>query len=309
MRAQADLAQRAWRGRAPRTTRACYRADRPRRRARSLTSHRDVPRIRNEAQAGWDATRSVDGSPTPRSDREHDEESSDTMALLGSLLRRPMELYKGLHIGCVPGTHARLVELVRRHLPPCAGVLDIGAHSGALLSRLQDAGYTDLTGADLDMTRFALDGARFIKVELNQPFSAAFDRKFRLIVSTDVIEHLDSPRNFLTEARKMLEEGGLLAISLPNVAFWEGRCKFLLKGELWGFGQENYRTQRHISPVTFEQMEMMMAGGRPAGARGDIGRELRDAASAHAGVSAVGESAAPRRAAHARRGGHFRGAA
>lgn len=180
------------------------------------------------------------------------------MALLGSLLRRPMELYKGLHIGCVPGTHARLVELVRRHLPPCAGVLDIGAHSGALLSRLQDAGYTDLTGADLDMTRFALDGARFIKVELNQPFSAAFDRKFRLIVSTDVIEHLDSPRNFLTEARKMLEEGGLLAISLPNVAFWEGRCKFLLKGELWGFGQENYRTQRHISPVTFEQMEMMM---------------------------------------------------
>lgn len=175
-----------------------------------------------------------------------------------SRFRKPMENYKGRHIGCAPGTHAALTEMIVRHVRPCAGVLDIGAHSGALLCRLQDAGFSDLTGADLDDTRFDVPGGKFERLELNQPFAQQLQRKFRLITSTDVIEHLDSPRDFLINARQLLEDDGWLAISLPNVAFWEGRAKFLLRGELWGFGEKNYRSQRHISPVTTEQMVLMM---------------------------------------------------
>jgi hypothetical protein len=78
------------------------------------------------------------------------------------------------------------------------------------------------------------------------------------VTATEVIEHLDSPREFLKEVHKLLEEDGWLALSLPNVASWQGRIKFLLKGELWGFGERNYRTQRHISPITSEQMAMML---------------------------------------------------
>jgi 2-polyprenyl-3-methyl-5-hydroxy-6-metoxy-1,4-benzoquinol methylase len=175
----------------------------------------------------------------------------------GRLMRKPMEDYKGLHVGCTPGTHAALVDMIGRHLRPCNGVLDIGACAGALLLRLRDKGFGDLTGTDLDTTRFNLPDATFLKLELNQRFSEEFTTKFKLITCTDVIEHLDSPRNFLAEACALLEEGGYLALSLPNVAFWEGRCKFLLKGELWGFGEKNYRLQRHISPITFDQMRMM----------------------------------------------------
>lgn len=177
---------------------------------------------------------------------------------MSQLLRKPMENYQGCHIGCAPGTHSALTKMILRHVRPCSGVLDIGAHSGALLRRLQDEGFSDLTGADLDTTRFKVPGASFKRLELNQAFSQEFDRTFHLITATDVIEHLDSPRNFLREARKLLDDGGWLAISLPNVAFWEGRVKFMLKGELWGFGEKNYRSQRHISPITFEQMIMMM---------------------------------------------------
>jgi SAM-dependent methyltransferase len=136
--------------------------------------------------------------------------------------------------------------------------MDIGAHAGALLLRLSDAGFSDLAGTDLDPTRFDVPGASFKVLELNQPFSHQFDRRFKVITCTDVIEHLESPRNFLSEARNLLEDDGYLAISLPNVAFWEGRLKFLWKGELWGFGERNYRVQRHISPSTFSQMIMMM---------------------------------------------------
>jgi SAM-dependent methyltransferase len=174
------------------------------------------------------------------------------------LLRKPMESYKGRNIGCAPGTHGGIASMISRHITPRGAALDIGAHSGALLLRLKDLGFSDLSGVDLDQTRFDVPGAKFKHLELNAPFSLQFDEKFQLITATDVIEHLDSPRAFLKEAYNLLEKGGWLAISLPNVASWQGRIKFFLKGELWGFGTKNYRLQRHISPITFEQMAMMM---------------------------------------------------
>jgi SAM-dependent methyltransferase len=174
------------------------------------------------------------------------------------LLRKPMDSYKGLHVGCAPGTHEGLVALISRHVQPRGAVLDFGAHSGALLLRLKELGFSDLTGSDLDPTRFDLPGAAFKVIDLNERFAQHFDKKFQLITATDVIEHLDSPRAFLSQVYSLLEDQGWLAISLPNVASWQGRIKFLLKGELWGFGERNYRTQRHISPITFEQMVMMM---------------------------------------------------
>lgn len=177
---------------------------------------------------------------------------------LGKYLRRPLEAYRGRICACAPGTHASLVEAIRARVPTSGNVLDIGAHAGALLLRLQDAGYARLTGTDLDTTRFDVPGAAFRRLELNRSFAEDFAERFDLITCTDVIEHLDSPRSFVAECRKMLADDGRLALSMPNVAFWEGRIKFLLRGELWGFGARNYRTQRHISPLTADQLRLML---------------------------------------------------
>jgi 2-polyprenyl-3-methyl-5-hydroxy-6-metoxy-1,4-benzoquinol methylase len=189
------------------------------------------------------------------------------------LLRRPMEDYRGLHVGCAPGTHAAVVGMVSRHMAGRAGVLDIGAHSGALLKRLGDAGFTDLAAADLDTTVFSLPGVPLTRMDANQKFAHLFSRRFNLVVCTDIVEHLDSPRAFLAEARELLTDDGYLAFSVPNVAFWEGRLKFAVHGELWGFGHRNYVAQRHISPITVEQGELLLrevgsarSPGRPAAA-------------------------------------------
>lgn len=157
---------------------------------------------------------------------------------MSNLLRKSMEYYKGRHIGCAPGTHAELTSMIGRHVIPRGAVLDIGAYSGALLLRLADLGFSQLTGIDLNPVNFAVPGAEFKCLELNEPFSSHFDRKFQLITATDVIEHLDNPRAFLKESRSLLEDDGWLAVSMPNVASWQGRIKFLLKGELWGFGEK-----------------------------------------------------------------------
>lgn len=169
-----------------------------------------------------------------------------------------MEDYKGRGCACAPGTHESLVSIVSTRVPKKARILDIGAHAGALLMRFRDAGYESLAGTDLDDTRFNVPGADFRRMELNRAFSEDFSEPFDLITCTDVIEHLDSPRNFVAECAKMLAPDGRLALSMPNVAFWEGRIKFLLTGELWGFGDKNYRSQRHISPMTSEQLSLML---------------------------------------------------
>ncbi len=95
----------------------------------------------------------------------------DDRAKMHSLLRKPMESYKGRQIECAPGTHARLIAIISRNLKPHGPVLDIGAHSGALLLRLKELGFSDLTGSDLDPTRFDLSSAEIKRMELNEPFS------------------------------------------------------------------------------------------------------------------------------------------
>lgn len=173
-------------------------------------------------------------------------------------MRIPMESFEGLHCGCAPGTHAALTRLIDSVAKRRASVLDLGSRTGALLARLEHIGFSDLNGADRSEGINGLSGAKHHVVDLNTNFSEAFSQRFDLVTSTDVIEHLDSPRHFLTECRRLAAEDGLLALSFPNVAFFEGRLKFLLRGELWGFGARNYRTQRHISPTTIEQMLLTM---------------------------------------------------
>lgn len=174
-------------------------------------------------------------------------------------LRRDMEKYRGRLCGCAPGTHQRLVKMLLAHVPgPHAAVVDLGAGTGALLLRLQDAGFTDLEGADMAEANWSVPAIPYTRVDLNGSFASAFRRKFRIACLSEVIEHLDSPRHALVQARLLLEDGGYLAVTTPNVGFWEGRLKFALTGELWGFGETSYRAARHISPITREQMALAL---------------------------------------------------
>lgn len=174
-------------------------------------------------------------------------------------LRKPRETYKGHAIAAAPGTHAAAVEFLVRHAPDKNScILDVGCHTGALIARMHDTGYARVEGVDLSR-KFKGDPFPFTVADLNKPFDHLFEGKtFDALVVSEVIEHLDDPRNFLLQAHRILSPEGLIIGTTPNVGFFEGRLKFLLKGELWGFGANNYRSQRHISPITIEALPLLL---------------------------------------------------
>jgi SAM-dependent methyltransferase len=172
--------------------------------------------------------------------------------------RQRMEKYCGLTNGCPPGVHAYVVQKIKQLVPHKTGVLDLGAGTGALLLRLRHEGFDDLCAGDLTADHFRLADTALVQVDLNGHFVSEFDRKFNVICMSEVIEHLDLPRRALSQARDLLEEDGYLVLTVPNVGFWEGRLKFLWKGELWGFGEQNYRSIRHISPTTIGLLSLTL---------------------------------------------------
>ena len=124
-----------------------------------------------------------------------------------------------------------------------------------MLRRLRDAGYPNLAGSDLH-DHLEEPGIPLTICDLNEDFAHEFGI-FECIIASEVIEHLNDPRHFLSECHNILTDGGIIVVSTPNIAFFEGRIKFLLKGELWGYGAHNYAGQRHISAISQEQFPLL----------------------------------------------------
>ena len=133
-----------------------------------------------------------------------------------------------------------------------------------MLARLSDAGFSDRHAVARDPslvgnTDTAVPAEWSVtSLDLNHSFSPHFDRRFSLVVSSEAIEHLDSPRAFLKEVHHLLEEDGYLLLTTPNVANWAGRIRFVLFGELRWFDWGMYHKARHISPITDVQMRAML---------------------------------------------------
>lgn len=96
-------------------------------------------------------------------------------------------------------------------------LLEFGAGTGHLIKQLLESGYEgSLTCADILPRPDSLPHAiQWIQADLNDPISAT-DNSFDVIVSTEVIEHLENPRAAFREFSRLLRPAGTLLVTTPN---------------------------------------------------------------------------------------------
>ena len=123
-------------------------------------------------------------------------------------------------------------------------ILDIGCSSGGFLSTMRGSSW-DLYGIEMEESTAERARARtgahvFVGDAVNAPF---LPDTFDVITSFDLLEHVYSPREFLTKVFEWLKPGGIYYAMMPNIDSWEAK---LFKTH-W-YGLELPRHLFHFSP-------------------------------------------------------------
>jgi SAM-dependent methyltransferase len=111
------------------------------------------------------------------------------------------------------------------------------------------------------------------------PFS---DGSFDAAACIEVLEHLFEPQRAVSEVLRVLRPGGVLIVTVPNIAYWRWRLDLALLGRWNPLGdtlavREPWRDPhiRFFNPKTLRQM-LVAAGFNPVEVRGHGGRFLGD---------------------------------
>lgn len=149
------------------------------------------------------------------------------------------------------GLHDFVVDRVlSRYARSGARAVDLGAGPGAMAERLQALG-CDVTAVDCDPAVYQ-GNLPFLALDFNQSAFASHlgVARFDLVVTVEVLEHVESPIGFLRNIGELLAPGGVAVITTPNLDSLPARVKFLLAGKIRMMDDQSEPT--HISPIFFD---------------------------------------------------------
>ncbi len=132
----------------------------------------------------------------------------------------------------VPHLDARLQSVLEMVVASSATrILDVACGRGMLLEAIRNAmphalcQGCDISEAALEHTRALGFNAVAANVEDGLPFE---DEAFDLVIFGEVIEHLVDPDAALLHLSRVLERGGRLIVTTPNIAAWFNRLLLLV---------------------------------------------------------------------------------
>ncbi len=133
-------------------------------------------------------------------------------------------------------------------------ILDIGSAMGDFLNAAGDY-YNRCCGVEVaeNMANFVEEKLK-LKVYVGTFDSIDFQQKFSCIHMSHVIEHIPNPAKWLRKSKDILEEKGILALSVPNMLSLDRRFKLCLKklGIFKGRWKDNSRTPDHLFEPTIK---------------------------------------------------------
>lgn len=136
-------------------------------------------------------------------------------------------------------SHSKILKRLQSEGLSGKKVLELGVGDSSLTKRMTEGGAI-VDVAELDAR--LLDGARpycrkAVATNLDDVESLDFEEQYYdIILAADVLEHLKNPEAVLSRLKKFLRKGGLLIVSLPNVANIYVRLNIL-------FGRFPYHTK------------------------------------------------------------------
>ena len=103
-----------------------------------------------------------------------------------------------------------------RSLPAVERALDLGCGDGRLSAELRAESLTaaDVSAVALERARGRLPAAELVKLEPDAPLPLP-DASFDLALCAETIEHVRDVQLLLSEARRVLRPGGMLAVTTP----------------------------------------------------------------------------------------------
>jgi SAM-dependent methyltransferase len=102
-------------------------------------------------------------------------------------------------------------------LPESADILDVGTSAGTNLRMLQDLGFVHVTGVDQSREAIRFCAEKGLgEVQLGDVCALPFgDRRFDLILATDIIEHVEDDLLALRELSRVLRPSQYLLLTVP----------------------------------------------------------------------------------------------
>ena len=167
-----------------------------------------------------------------------------------------MESYRGLLMRTAPGLHEAALGVVAGLRPPPARALDLGAGEGAFTLRLKEAGYA-CEAVELQQDRFQVPAVPCRQLDLNEDFANSLSGPYDVVVAQEIIEHLENPRHFLRQCRKLLAPSGLILLTTPNIEDVYSRVRFLVQGRFSFFAEGDYAESGHKTPLASWQLEQI----------------------------------------------------
>jgi SAM-dependent methyltransferase len=183
-----------------------------------------------------------------------------------------------------PNLTPPLRALMAAHVRPGARCLDVGCGDGTtagpwLLQR--GCRYVGVDVSETAVQRAAGLGldARLVDDASSLPFD---DASFDAALAVEVLEHLFAPHLAAGEILRVLRPGGVLIVTVPNVAYWRRRLDLAVFGRWNPFGDDLSVEQpwrdphiRFFNPWSLRRM-LLATGFERVAVQGHGGAVLRD---------------------------------
>lgn len=137
-------------------------------------------------------------------------------------------------------------------------VLDIGCGDGRMGEVLKEKGAvvfgTDISEKAVEKAAHVLDKAFIFNAEEGN-FSC-LDNDFDIIISSEVIEHLFNPKNFLLALRNIMKKDAVMVITTPNFLMWTNRIRMFF-GE-FEYTETGFLDEGHIHFFTYNSLRKLL---------------------------------------------------